>query len=171
MQRTIPLLKIFTTALFTSLMAAPAAAGEYPPCGTFVLQGGAYKIEGLDLGPKGEGTSDERITKQKLFDADGNYAGVARLVHIVVEPEEEDSHGDVVTLGINAFRLPKGILYGQVMMDYKSDFWDEELPKDTATIAVVGGTGAYLRSKGQIVVTFDRKRLTPIRAEFQLYCE
>jgi hypothetical protein len=87
-----------------------------------------------------------------------------------LEPEE-DSHGDIVTLGINAVSLPKGTLYGQVLMDYKSDFWDDELPKDTATIAVVGGTGAYLKSKGQIAVTFDRKRLTPTRAEFQLYCE
>jgi hypothetical protein len=170
MQRTISL-KVVTAALFTSLIAAPAsAAGDYPPCGTFVLMGGGFKIEGLDLGPKGDGMSDERITKQKLFDADGNFAGVARLVHIVVEPEE-DSDGDVVTLGINAFSLPEGTLYGQVLMDYKSDFWDDELPKDTARIAVVGGTRAYVRSKGQIVVTFDTKRLTPTRAEFQLFCE
>jgi hypothetical protein len=168
MRRTIILL---TAALFTSLMAAPAsAAGDYPPCGTFVLMGGGYKIEGLDLGPQGDGMSDERITKQRLYDADGNFAGVARLVHIVVEPEEA-SDEDIITLGINAFSLPEGTLYGQVMMDYKSNFWDDELPKHTAAIAIVGGTDAYVRSKGQIVVTFDTKRLTPTRAEFQLFCE
>jgi hypothetical protein len=147
MRRTIILL---TAALFTSLMAAPAsAAGDYPPCGTFVLMGGGYKIEGLDLGPKGDGMSDERITKQKLFDADGNFAGVARLVHIVVEPEEA-SDEDIITLGINAFSLPEGTLYGQVMMDYKSNFWDDELPKHTAAIAIVGGTGVMLSRKARL---------------------
>lgn len=56
-------------------------------------------------------------------------------------------------------------------MDFPSDFYDDELPRDTAMIAVVGGTGAYVRSEGQIVVTFKTKSLTPTRAEFQLYCE
>lgn len=168
MRRTIPLV---TTALLASLIAAPAsAAGDYPPCGTFVLLGGPYEIKDIDGGPPGTGMGDERITKQELFDADGNFAGVARLVHIVVEPVE-DSDGGVITLGVNAFGLPKGTLYGQVMMDYKSDFYDDELPRNTAMIAVVGGTGAYLKSKGQIVVTFGKKTLTPTRVEFQLNCQ
>lgn len=102
MERTTPL-EVVMTALFASLMGVePAlAAGSYPPCETFVLHGGPKEIAGLDLGPEGEGLSDERITKQELFDADGNFAGVARLVHIVVEPIEHSDGGEI-TLGVNA---------------------------------------------------------------------
>jgi hypothetical protein len=170
MQRTAPF-KVGVTALFAFFLGvAPAlAAGKYPPCETFVLQGGLIEIKDVDAGPKGKGLGDERITKEELFDADGNFAGVARLIHVIVEPVEGSVEN--ITLGVNAFSLPEGTLYGQVLMDYTSDFYKDHLPKHTAMIAVVGGTGAYVKSKGQIVVSFPQKSLSPVRAEFQLYCQ
>lgn len=152
------------------LLAGAVAAAELPTCEPFVLHGGHYEIVGLDHDADGNSLGDERIAWQNLFDDNDVFVGKVRLMHVVVEPIEGSDDGSI-TMGTTAFSLKGGTIFGQVIMDYSSDFGDDELPTSNMTIAIVGGTGKFVRSEGQIVVTFEPQTLTPTHIEFQVFCD
>lgn len=161
-------LKLATTGFFAvSTWALTAVAEEHPPCETFTLQSVQVENTAIDTGAQGESLGDERIGSRELADSDGNVVGKLRWVDTLVGVDE-GSEGADFSLAASVYSLPGGNLYGQVLLEFTSANDPDEDPR-SMMVAIVGGTGAYVRSEGQVEVSFEPGGANTY--EFQLYCD
>jgi hypothetical protein len=97
---------------------------------------------------------DQRIFSDDLFDENnqrvGQHSGFCTLVRL--GPANQRIYQCLATLA-----LPDGQITGRGLVDFSSGAG--------ATFAVTGGTGAYLRTGGEISVTFP----TDTRTDFTLH--
>ena len=66
------------------------------------------------------------------------------------------------------FTLPDGTLHAHAQLLFETAMDKKRQPSGKNAMAVIGGTGAYLKSRGEIIATFAPGR--PSRYEFKLHC-
>jgi hypothetical protein len=152
--------------LFFSSAIVPALADEFPPCGTFVLWDLDREAQGIDFGKKGESVFDERAGEVGLADSSGNKVDTLRFLGTVVDVEEGEVDDDV-TIGNIIFTLPDGTIHTSTQVRLSDMLAVEKRPSPLSAIAVIGGTGAYARSKGEVLYTRGERP----KREFRLNCD
>ncbi len=166
-------LEIVAVLSVVTVGSAEASTEKFPPCGTFTLYGDAFEIVPLDLAEKGRTVGDERIGERVLKDADGNEVVMIRWVSTVVDTEAGDGD-DTVALNQNVYNLPDGTIHAtgqyffETFMNPQTQPETNE-PESKNAIAVVGGTGAYAGSEGEVAGTFVPGK--PSEYIFKLQCD
>ena len=161
-----PLQMLPMAATVAALSAVSSAgAAELPACGSFTLGGGDFHVEVIDRGAEGDSIGDKRIGERELLDEGGNVIGMLRFIEEVVDFGEEAT----VTHSDNIYELPGGTLHADALFltDQATDAGNQ--PRSSSSIAVIGGTGVFVRSRGQISATFTPGK--PSSYAFELHCD
>jgi hypothetical protein len=148
-----------------------ASTDELPPCGTFTLFGGPFENFVLDFAKKNDSVGDERIGDRELGDSDGNVVATARRVTTVLETDAGDGN-DTPTLAEDVLSLPDGTIHAEGELVYQTILKPEtqpESPPISAPMAIIGGTGACVRSDGEIQINFAPGQ--PAEYIFKLFCQ
>ena len=167
-------LKLMIAMLFAaSVGVAKAATDKFPPCGTFVLIGTEFNVTPLDFAKPGRTIGDERIGERQLTDAEGNAAGALRWVSTIVATKGGDGD-DTIALNQVVYTLPNGTIHANGQMFFETFMNPKTQPESDSehnknAEAVIGGTGAYARSEGEIVPTFTPGK--PSKYVFKLHCD
>ena len=152
------------------LTAIPAMSAEdLPPCGTFTVMGSSeLDVTVLDTGEEGDSVGDQRYGQRALVTADGEALGDLRFIASVFDPGG-DGNGVTILHARTIHTLPEGTIHGssQLLIEAATD--EEALPQGQVVIAVIGGTGAYAGSRGQITATDAPGE--PTRYDFELQCD
>lgn len=159
---------VITLGLTAPLTAARSSAEEFPPCGTFTLWGGKHHVTPIEHGKLGDSVGDERIGERKLMDSAGSVVGIFRWVSHIVDVDEGDGNDDVA-LNQNVYTLPNGTIHADGQLVFNNAMDPSTQPLNRNAIAVVGGTGAYVRSEGEVSASFQPGK--PSKYEFRLYCD
>ena len=155
-------------AIAVLLTAIPAISAEgFPPCGTFTLMGGEQDVTVFESGEEGDSVGDHRYGRLTLITAEGEAVGDLRFDAQVVDAGN-DGNGVTIIHARHVYTLPEGTIHtsGQLLIEV---FTDEEVPPlGVNTRAVIGGTGAYAGSRGEVISTFEPGELS--RIDFELQC-
>ncbi|MCP4386528.1 MAG: hypothetical protein GY798_34815 [Hyphomicrobiales bacterium] len=147
---------------------AMGSTDAFPPCGSFVLQGGDFEYVTIDAGEPGQSIGDERLGERVLLDTDGNAVGVLRWVSRVVDVVDGQVH-DEVALNQLVYSLPDRAIHATGQIRYEDILSRDTQPSDQNSIVVIGGSDAYVRSHGEIDATFTSDGLS--RFDFRLHCD
>jgi len=168
-----PKLATMTVLFACALGAAEASTDKFPPCGTFTIHGSEFEVVPLDLAQEGRTVGDERIGERELKDADGNVVGVFRWVSTVVDTEGGDGD-DTIALNHNVYTLPDGTIHASGQFFFET-FMNRNTQPETNpaesknSIAVTGGTGAYVNSEGEVEAAYTPGE--PSKYIFKLQCD
>ena len=157
-----------TALLLTAIPAV--SAEELPPCGTFTLIGGAGDdrvVTVIDVGEEGDSVGDHRYGQRTLTTADGETVGDLRFDAQVVDAGSDGNGVTIIHVRL-IYTLPEGIILGSGPL-FIETFTDQEVsPQGVNVIAVIGGTGAYAGSRGEITLTIPTGE--PSQNDFDLQC-
>lgn len=149
------------------LTSAALAQSEYPPCGSFALTGGEFSFVTIDHGAEGGSVGGERLGDRELLDDAGSQVGTLRWVSRVVDIDE-GSVQDEYALNQLVYTLPNGTLHATGQLVYEEILAQGTQPSKSS-IAIIGGTGDYSDSEGEIETTFEPDGSA--RFEFKLQCD
>ncbi len=101
------------------------------------------------------------------MDAEGTVVGTFRWVSHIVDAAP--GAGEDIAINQNIYTLPNGTLHGDGQITFDTPLDPQTQPLSRSAIAVVGGTGAFVRSEGEVRATWEDGK--PSRYTFELYCD